>query len=108
MLCKVRKHTPLCRTMVKGFLKYWRFGFEMIYKFNNETIQRSYGKKTHKSSNIEEKEWVEKHTSQAICKHHPKVWRTGMRQKLNVDVVWCDYDFFAYPLVSFFTIELFH
>jgi hypothetical protein len=41
MLCKVRKHTPLCKTMVKKKFKYWRFGFKIIYKFNNETIQRS-------------------------------------------------------------------
>ncbi len=47
-----KKHTPLCKTMAKRFLKYWRFGFKIIYKFNNETIQRSKGKKTHKSSNM--------------------------------------------------------
>jgi hypothetical protein len=24
-----KKHTPLCKTMAKRFLKYWRFGFKI-------------------------------------------------------------------------------
>jgi hypothetical protein len=35
-----KAHTSL-QNYAKGFFKYWRFGFKMIYKFNNETIQKS-------------------------------------------------------------------